>query len=93
MKTIKISKILSNKGNLNCVTILPVNGIGYIIEYFFKQKTSKGICKVKKVIVENVINDINMPKISNDNVKHLGYNEYYYYTPDQNGFYINFYKH
>ena len=91
MKNIKTSKIIAQEKIASSITISPVTG-GYLIRYHLRETTKKGKCKIKNIVVENVIEDVVLPSISVNNVKHLGYISYQYLAPNENNFYINFYK-
>lgn len=83
----KLSKILASAGENTSVTIEPING-GYEVYSYPKTKRKSG--KPFKVFAEQIIEDVELPKVSNRNVAHLGYNTYHYL--ELPNFYINFYK-
>ena len=84
----KMSKLIAEESRSHSVTIVPLTNNYFEIQIFVKGK-NRPLKKVVKGIQEDVI----IPTISNDTVKHLGYNSYQYYQPIKDGFYINFYKH
>ena len=85
----ELSKILKDKHLLHSVTITPDEN-GYKIEFYFWEKTSKGLGKRKTIKVKNIEEDINIPYTSVETVKHLGFKSYQYLKEDN--FYLNFYK-
>lgn len=85
----KLSKILKDQHLLHSVTISPEKS-GYKIQYFFLEKTSKGVGKRKTVKVKTIDEDVSIPHTSADTVKHLGYTSYQVLKEDN--FYLNFYK-
>ena len=89
MKNLKLSVVLKSKDKYYSITICPYSH-GYVIEYFFKERTKTGKPKIKKVVVDALIEDVEIPYISVENVKHLGYTSHQYL--EEANFYINFYK-
>ena len=90
MKNIKTSKLIAQQNIAHSITVSPNKNGGYKIRYSLKEKNKKGIRRAKTLNVECVLEDIKIPEISNDTVKHLGYDVYKCYeTPE---FYINFYQ-
>ena len=85
----KLSKILKDKNLLHSITISP-DEIGYKIQFYFWEKTSKGLGKRRTIKVKSIEEDISIPHASVDTVKHLGYKSYQYLKEDN--FYLNFYK-
>lgn len=94
MKTIKTSKLIEQENIAHSITISPVVGRGFVIEYFLKSLTKSGKQRrlPKKVYVDKIIEDVEIPQISNRSVSHLHYNIYQYYKNATTNFYINFYK-
>jgi hypothetical protein len=93
MKSIKTSKLIAQQNIADSITISPImGGHGYVIYYHLKEKTKGGKAKQKNIVVDKIEEDIIIPTISNWTVAHLGYKQYQYFAPNENGFYINFYK-
>jgi len=90
MKSVKTSELIGMENLCHSITVSPQKEGGYLIEYFFKEKTKKGIRKTKSVKVDTIEEDIIIPTISNWTVAHLGYGAYQYHKTEN--FYINFYK-
>lgn len=62
----------------------------HILKIYLRERTSKGNPRIKTTIAK-IKQDVEIPIISNHNVKHLGFNIYRYHKePD---FYINLYYH
>ena len=89
MGKIKTSKLISQKDIATSITVSPA-GAFYVVEYFLKERNKNGSHKKKRIIVDSIVEDVEIPEISNWTVKHLGYNTYKHYKTDN--FYINFYK-
>ena len=89
MKTIKTSTLIGQKEIAHSITVSPDSG-GYKIRYCLKEKNKKGFGRIKTIKVDNIIEDAEIPKISNWTVEHLGYKTYKYYQIED--FYINFYQ-
>ena len=87
MRTIKISQLIEMQNIANNITCTPYED-KHIVKIFLKEKTKKGICKVKTVIAK-IKEDVIIPEISNWTVKHLGYNTYKHLV--NKDFYINLY--
>lgn len=92
MKTIKTSKLIQQQNIASSITIIPLEKeCGYNVRYFLKQRNSKGCFKVKNIKVDKIIEDVEIPQISNANVLHLGFH-IHKYLQNPSGFYINLYK-
>ncbi len=89
METIKTSKLIEQGKIARSITVSPLDK-GYEIKYFLREKKANGFCRIKTVYVDIIIEDAEIPEISNGSVKHLGYNTYKHLVKD--GFYINLYK-
>lgn len=90
MKTIKTSKLISQENIAKSITVSPLQN-GYEISYTLKEKNKSGYYKRKTVKVNNIIEDVELPVISNWTVAYLGYNTYKFFKT-KSGFYINLYK-
>ena len=86
--SLKMSKIIAEQSRANSVTIVPLTNNYFEVQIFIKGKRTP----LKKV-VKGIQEDVVLPTISNDTVKHTGYTSYQYLRPEKDGgFYINFYK-
>ena len=86
--SLKMSKIIAEQSRAHSVTIVPLAKNYFEVQIFIEGKRTP----LKKVI-KGIEEDIVLPTISNDAVKHLGYTSYQYLRPETDGgFYINFYK-
>ena len=90
MKTLKTSKLIKQQDIATSITVTPIKGAGYHVQYFLKELNKKGYPKLKRILVEKIIEDVAIPEISNHTVAHLGFKVYKFYQID--GFYINFYQ-
>ena len=79
----KLSKIIETKG-LTSVTLHVIDPTLIACELFIKGNT-----KAKAKVYTSLNVDVDIPKISNDNVKHLGIKEYYHLVEDD--YYVNLY--
>ena len=90
MQKLKTSSLIKNKDKYHSVTISPILGGKYSVEYFHKERTKTGRPKQSSKIVDSIIEDYEIPYISNSTVAHLGIKTYQHYQEE--GFYINLYK-
>ena len=88
MKTIKTSQLIEAEKIAHSITVAPVGNI-FEVTYYLREKKKNGYCRMKTVKIDSIIEDTEIPQISNDTVKHLGYKIYKHLVkPD---FYINLY--
>lgn len=90
MKKIKTSKLIQQQKIANSITVSPLSSGGFNVFYHLKEKKEKGTARIRNIYVDAVVEDTEIPQISNDTVKHLGYNTYKHYIDGT--FYINYYK-
>lgn len=90
MKKIKTSKLIEQESIASSITVAPTEK-GYEVSYSLNEQRKDGTYKRKNIMVDEVIEDVELPEISNSNVKHLGYNIYKHLVKPS-GFYINLYR-
>jgi hypothetical protein len=93
--SIKLSKLIEQEKIASSITVTPEEtpeGNKYNVLYYLKEKDVKGNYKLRTVIVDEVIEDVEFKDVTNKFHIPSPFVTYKTFTNKESGFYINLYR-